>query len=114
MAKVYCAASTLLASAVRRSIGIGNTIVELLLGPDLEQRLQVAQLHGDRLLRHHSSRILQPLGRLELSLRGDHLGTALALRLGLPRHRTLHVGRDLDVLDLDHRDLDAPRLWPRR
>ena len=32
-AKVYCAPSALFASAVSRSIGIGNTIVELLLAP---------------------------------------------------------------------------------
>src|SRR6478736_5523736 len=33
----------------------------------------------------------------------------LALGLGLGGHRALHVLRDLDVLDLDRRHLDAPR-----
>ena len=55
-------------SAVSRSIGIGKTIVELFVRPDLEQRLQVAELHRDRLLGHHGSGVLELLGRLELAL----------------------------------------------
>lgn len=35
---------------------------------------------------------------------------ALALGLGLARHRVLHPLRDLDVLDLDRGDLHPPRL----
>ena len=46
--------------------------------------------------------------RLQLALGRDHLGPALALRLGLPRHRALHLVGQIDVLDLDRGDLDAP------
>jgi hypothetical protein len=56
----------------------------------------------------HHRRVLQPLGGLELALGVDHLRAPLALGLGLPGHRALHALRDLDVLDLDDRDLDAP------
>jgi hypothetical protein len=56
----------------------------------------------------HDRRVLQALGSLELALGVDHLGTPLALGLGLARHRALHPRRDLDVLDLDDRDLDPP------
>ncbi len=57
----------------------------------------------------HDRGVLQPLGRLVLALGVDHLRAPLALGLGLARHRALHALRDLDVLDLDDRDLDAPR-----
>ena len=50
------------------------------------------------------------LAGLELALGVDDLGPLLALGLGLPRHRPLHRLRQLDILDLDHADLDAPRL----
>ena len=76
---------------------------------DLEQRLQVTQLNGDRLLGHDGRGVLQPLGRLVLAFGGDDLRAALALGFGLPCHRTLHAGGDLDVLDLDDGDLDPPR-----
>ena len=76
---------------------------------DLDQRLQVAELQRDRVRLDHHRRVLEPLGGLELALGGDHLRAPLALGLGLPRHRALHVAGDLDVLDLDDRDLDAPR-----
>ena len=82
---------------------------------ELDQRLQVAQLERDRVLLDHERGVLQPLGGLELALGGDDLRAPLALGLGLARHRALHAGRDLDVLDLDDRDLDAPRARsPRR
>ena len=75
---------------------------------ELEQRLQVAQLQRDRVRLDHERRVLQPLGGLELALGVDHLRAPLALGLRLARHRALHALRDLDVLDLDDRDLDAP------
>ena len=78
------------------------------LGAHLEHRLQVAELERDRVRRHDVGRVLEALGGLELALGGDHLCAPLALGLRLPRHRPLHAGRDLDVLDLDDRDLDAP------
>src|SRR5438309_5232515 len=48
--------------------------------------------------------------RLELTVRVDDLGPPLALGLRLLRHRTLHVLRQIDLLDLNGRHLDAPRL----
>ena len=48
--------------------------------------------------------------RLELAPGVDDLRALLALGLGLPRHRALHLVRQVDVLDLDHRDLDPPRV----
>ena len=93
-----------------RSIGAGKMIVDLLPAADLEQRLQVAQLQRDRVLLDHDRRVLQPLGGLELALGVDDLRAALALGLGLARHRPLHARRDLDVLHLDGGDLDAPWL----
>src|SRR5206468_4191887 len=53
--------------------------------------------------------VLQALGRLVLTLGVDDLRAPLTFRLGLAGHRTLHAARDLDVLHLDDRDLDAPR-----
>ena len=43
----------------------------------------------------------------------DDLGALLALGLGLPRHGALHLLRQVDVLDLDHRHLDAPGIGVR-
>src|SRR5216117_3591533 len=48
--------------------------------------------------------------RLELAVRVDDLGPPLALGLRLLRHRALHVLRQIDLLDLHGRDLDAPGL----
>src|SRR5213075_2249595 len=77
-------------------------------GAELEQRLQIAELERDRMIGDHDRRVLQPLGSLELAFGVDHLCTPLALGLGLARHGALHARRDLDVLDLDDRDLDPP------
>src|SRR5438270_48571 len=77
-------------------------------GTKLEQRLQVAQLQGDRVRLDHDRRVLQLLGRLELALGVDDLRAPLALGLRLTRHGALHAARDLDVLHLDDRDLDSP------
>ena len=40
----------------------------------------------------------------------NDLSTLLALGFRLARHRALHVGWKIDVLDLDGRDLDPPRI----
>src|SRR5262249_31189066 len=40
----------------------------------------------------------------------DDLGALLALRLGLLRHRPLDVDGEMQLVDVDERDLDAPRL----
>ena len=81
-----------------------------LVGPDLEQRLQVAQLQRGRLAAEDRRGVGELLRRLELALGVDDLRAPLALGLGLAGHRPLHRLGDLDVLDLDDRDLDAPRL----
>ncbi len=52
----------------------------------------------------------QLLRRLQLARGVDDLSTLLALGFGLPGHRALHVGRQIDVLHLDRRHLDAPRI----
>src|SRR5207248_7417368 len=52
----------------------------------------------------------QFLRRLRLALRIDDLGTALAFRLGLLGNGALHLLRQVDLLDLDLGDLDAPRI----
>ena len=75
---------------------------------DLEQRLQVAELERDRARGDAIGGHAELLGGLVLALRADDLRAPLALGLGLPRHRALHRGRQLDVLDLDDGDLDAP------
>ena len=53
-------------------------------------------------------RLGELLRRLQLAGGVDDLGAFLALGLGLPRHRALHVWRQIDVLHLDGRHLDAP------
>src|SRR2546421_1576620 len=75
---------------------------------ELEQRLQVAQLQRDRVAADRDRRVLQPLSGLVLALGVDDLCAPLALCLRLARHRALHAARNLDVLHLDDRDLDAP------
>ena len=82
----------------------------VLVDPDLGQGLEVAQLERAGRRADHLGGVAQPLRRLELALRVDHLGAALALGLRLAGHRALHAGRDLHVLDLDGGDLHAPRV----
>src|SRR4051812_46345201 len=77
---------------------------------ELEERLQIAQLQRGGVRAHDLRRVEEALGRLELALGVDDLRAALALGLGLAGHRALHPLRDADVLDLDRRDLDPPRV----
>ena len=83
------------------------------LARDLDQRLVEPQLQRPRVRGDHLGRLRQLRRRLDLALGRDHLGAPLALGLGLPRHRPLHLLGQLDVLDLDRRDLDAPLLGAR-
>ena len=53
-------------------------------------------------------RLKQFLRGLMLAFGINDLGAPLALRFGLTRDRTNHRFVDVDVLDLDIRDLDAP------
>ena len=91
-------------------MGSGKITVRVLLGRDLGQRLQVAQLDGDRRLLHDERGIVQLLRRLELALGVDDLRPLLAFRLRLPGHRALHRLRQFDILQFDDAHLDAPRL----
>src|SRR5215210_965494 len=74
---------------------------------DLAQGLEQPELQRRRALEDVGG-LPQTLGGLVLALGGDDLGAPLALALGLPRHRPLHLLRNLDVLDLDDADLDPP------
>ncbi len=85
----------------------------VLVGADLAQRLQVAQLQRHRVVADHVGGVGELGRRLELALGVDDLRAALALGLGLAGDRVLHPLGDLDVLDLDRRDLDPPRLGLR-
>ena len=53
-------------------------------------------------------RLRQLLRRIQLAGGVNDLGALLALGLGLPRHRALHVLRQIDVLHFDGRHLDPP------
>src|SRR5438034_4276145 len=80
---------------------------------DVAERLQVAQLHRLRLLREHPRRLQQFLGCLQLALGVDDLGATLALGLGLAGDRAHHGFIEVDLLDFDRRDLDAPGIGLR-
>jgi hypothetical protein len=82
----------------------------ILLTADLGQRLQIAELQRGRVAGDHVGGVAQPPRGLELALGVDHVRPSLSLRLGAERHRALHLGGYLDVLDLDRRDLDPPRV----
>src|SRR6266511_2876247 len=82
--------------------------LQTMLRAHLEHRLQEAELQRRRVPAHHVGRVLETFGRLVLALGRDHLRAPLALGLGLAGHGPLHAARDLDVLDLDDRDLHAP------
>src|SRR5882672_8230492 len=79
-------------------------------GRDLGERLQIAELHRERLGRENLGRLREFLARLKLPFRVDDLGAPLALGLGLARDRPLHFLRQVDVLHLDGAHLDPPRL----
>jgi regulator of protease activity HflC (stomatin/prohibitin superfamily) len=70
----------------------------------------LAQRDGHRLAVEHGCRFSQ-LGRgLELAFGRDDLRSSLAFRLGLGRNRPLHLLWQVDLLDLDLGDFDAPTL----
>ena len=56
-----------------------------------------------------SAASFEPLGRLELALRGDDLARRSRSASAWRAMARCIAGGDLDVLDLDDRDLDAPR-----
>src|SRR5437879_12462397 len=79
-----------------------------LVAGDLGEGLQVTQLHRLRALRQHGGGLQQLLGGLQLAFGVDHLGAPLALGFGLARNGAHHRLVQVDVLDLDVGDLDAP------
>jgi hypothetical protein len=89
--------------------GAGKTTVEFL-STELDQGLEVAQLQRERVGHHHVGGAGQLAGGERLALRGDDPRALLAFSLGLTGHRTRHGLGELDVLELDDRDLDAPVL----
>src|SRR5580692_2901058 len=82
----------------------------ILLGADLCQCLQVAQLHGGWDAREYLGGIDEGLRSLELGFGMDDLGAAVALRFGLLRDSADHVLGELDGSDLDVAYLDPPGL----
>ena len=88
-------------------------MVELRSVGNLLKGLQIAQLHGNRAVRHDFGGVGEFLRGLKFTLRRDYFGTPFALGLGLGRNRALHVLGQIDVLQLDHDHLDSPRLGLR-
>src|SRR4029077_19943815 len=78
------------------------------LAGDIEQRAEIAQLHRLRHLGQDAGGLDQLLRRLLLAFGIDDLGTALALGLGLAGDGTHHALVEVDALELDIGDLDAP------
>src|SRR5439155_13086190 len=78
----------------------------VVLGRDLGERLQVAQLHRRGLAPDDRRGLGEARRRLVLALGVDDFGAALALGLGLARDGALHLLGQVDVLDLDLADLD--------
>ena len=95
---------------MNRSIGTGKIVVELCSEPISSSVWRKRSWIATGSAADHRGRLRELVRGLELALGGDDLRAPLALGLGLARHRALHRLRDLDVLDLDGRDLDSPRL----
>src|SRR5437773_8468567 len=75
---------------------------------NLAHGLQETQLQSNRLLAHHRGRLHHFFRGLKFALGVDDLCAALALGLGLFRHRALHGVGQRHVLYLDRRDFHAP------
>ena len=67
-----------------------------MLGRDLGERLQIAQLQRDEALAHDLGGLRQALRGLEFALCRDDLGAPLVFGLGLRRDRALDVLRQVD------------------
>src|SRR5215210_3988692 len=87
--------------------GDGEDDGGVVLGGDLVQRLKKPKLQCGRALQS-VRRLPEPLRRLVLPLSSYYLRPPLPLALGLPRHRPLHLLRDLHVLHLDDANLHPP------
>src|SRR5664279_2060088 len=80
----------------------------VLVDADLDHGLKVTQLQRQRVRHHRVGGLTQGCRGEGLAFGVDDLGALLALRLGLPCHRALHAVGQLDVLELDEGDHDAP------
>src|SRR5580700_223133 len=80
------------------------------LAGDVEQRAEVTKLHRLRHLGQDAGGLDQLLRRLLLAFGIDDFGAALALGLGLPGDGADHALVEVDALELDIGDLDAPGL----
>src|SRR5258705_2286564 len=80
------------------------------LAGDVVQRREIAQLHRLWLPRKRSAGLDELLGGLLLAHRIDYLGAPQPLRLGLLGNRPHHGFIEIDILDLDGGDLDAPNV----
>ena len=77
---------------------MGKIVVELFSEAISVSGLQIPHWIAAGSGREGLRRLRQRLRRLQLALCRDHLGAALPLRLGLPRHRPLHlVGRSTSL-----------------
>src|SRR5262245_15635772 len=77
---------------------------------NVEQRGQIAELHRLGNGCQDPGSIEQFLRRLLLALCIDYLGTPSTLGFGLARNRAHHVLVEVDALDLNSGNLDAPGL----
>ena len=89
--------------------GAGKTTVEFLSTATSTRvwRLRSCSASGCAIITSAASELA---GRECLAFGSDDLGALLALGLGLAGHRSLHALGQLDIAQLDDRDLDPPRL----
>ncbi len=80
------------------------------LDADFGQRLQIAQLDRSGLLFQHFGGVRQLGGSFKFAFRVNNLSAALAFRFRLAGDGALHILRNIDLLDLNLRYLDTPRL----
>ena len=80
----------------------------VLVDPELDEALQVAQLQRQRVGHHDVGGGAECVGGQRLPFGGDDLGALLPFGFGLPGHGPLHALGQLDVLELDQGDDDAP------
>src|ERR1019366_8771553 len=82
----------------------------VLIKGNLNKALEVAQLQRERVGHHHVRGMSELTRRERLPLGRDDLRALLTLSLSLASHRALHAVRQLNVTQLDNRDLNTPLL----
>src|SRR4030095_1293327 len=88
--------------------GYGENRRRIFLRGYLDKTLEVTELQGRGLFADDLRRIRQLLRGLKLTVRMNHLGPSLALRLRLFGHGPLHLLRKIDMLQLDKHDFNSP------